>query len=206
MWRRGLPLPGLRCGFERQHLEFDFELPGCGVTDELEVGCSQFFPGHQEIRVAEDRQEAASHDPRLDDNLISCGLSYLNEAAVRAHRLHRGGPRNPPNRIEHDMELTAAGLADTLRQALGLLQVDGCVRTQFFRSSQAALVACAGNHAPRSEQAGNLNRNHSEHAAGCEDQDRLALLQLSAFREPEECGEPGRAERSGHAVRHGIRN
>src|SRR2546425_9903082 len=87
MWRRGLLLPGLRGSLERDNLEFHFELPGGSVIDKLTVGSREFLPGHEEVVVAENRQEAPAHDARLDRGLISRRLSDLHKTAVRAERL-----------------------------------------------------------------------------------------------------------------------
>src|SRR3989441_3335348 len=133
MWRRGLLLPGLGGSLERENLEFHFELPGGSVIDELTISSSQFLPGHDKVVVAEYRQEAAAYDARLDRGLISCRLADLHETAVRAERVHCRGTRNAPDWIEHDIELSAARVADALGQPLGLLEVDRRVRSDVLR-------------------------------------------------------------------------
>src|SRR5260370_5921408 len=115
VWRGGLLPPGIGRRLERERLEFHLDLPGGRVAEKLAIRCSQLFPGRNEVAVAEYRQVAPAHDPGLDDRLISSCRSHLDEAAVRAQRLHRGGTWNTPDRIEHNMELTATGLTDALR-------------------------------------------------------------------------------------------
>src|SRR5437764_10566740 len=98
------------------------------------------------------------------------------------------------------MKLAIARFADSVGQAIALLQIDGCISPKLSCSPQPALVSCACDHAARTEQFRGLDGDAAQYAAGGQDQYRLTLLQLSSPGQGEVRRNSGCPKGSGHSV------